>query len=211
MQRQSHTYAERGLDLYETDGGTVRALLHVEKLPHHVWEPAAGRGSIVRELRAAGHAVVASDIASYGFKLNFVGDFLDQKKMPTGCKCIITNPPNRLVARKAPFIVHALDLAPRVIILSRLTFLEAGARTDILEHRGLARFYVFRNRVPMKHRDGWTGPEASNPTAYAWFVFDRNHRGPATMHRISYDETAGNGRAGSINAVHKPMRRGVEK
>jgi hypothetical protein len=206
MQRMSHSYAERGLDLYETDGGTVRALLRVEKLPHQIWEPATGRGSIVRELRSAGHTVIASDIASYGFKLNFVGDFLDQKKMPAGCKCIITNPPNRLMRRTAPFLAHALDLCPRVIVLGRLTLLEAGSRTDLLEHRGLARFYVFRDRLPMMHRDGWAGPKTTNPTAYAWFVFDRNHRGPATMHRISYDETTGDGRAGSINAVRKPRR-----
>jgi hypothetical protein len=97
---------------------------------------------------------------------------------------------------------------PRVIVLGRLTFLEAGARTELLEHRGLARFYVFRDRVEMMHRDGWVGPKASNPTAYAWYVFDRAHRGPATLHRISFDEakTAGTGRAGSINAVRKPRR-----
>src|SRR5450631_1528005 len=209
MQRLSHTYAERGLDLYETDGGTVRALLRVEKLPHCIQEPAAGRGSIVRELHAAGHAVIASDIVEYDFKLDFVGDFLEQAKMPTGCKCIVTNPPNRLVRNSAPFVAHALDLAPRVYILSRLTFLQADARTDILEHRGLARFYVFRDRLPMMHRDGWTGRKASNPTAYARFVFDRKHSGPATMHRISYDETEtnpGNGRTGSINAVRKTRK-----
>jgi hypothetical protein len=57
---------------------------------------------------------------------------------------------------------------------------------------------VFRDRVDMMHRDGWTGPKVNNPTAFARFVFDRDHRGPTTMHRISFDETktTGNGRAG---------------
>jgi hypothetical protein len=56
-------------------------------------------------------------------------------------------------------------------------------------------FTCFRDRVEMMHRDGWAGNKVKNPTASAWFVFDRDHRGPATMHRISYDNT-GNGRAG---------------
>ncbi len=196
MQRQSHTYAERGADLYETPPGAVHALLRVEKLPHRVWEPAAGRGAIVQVLRAAGHAVIASDLVDYGFPLHFVGDFLAQKKAPAGCSCILTNPPFKLIGRKAPFVAHALDLCPRVIMLARITFLEVPDRTDIIEHRGLARVHVFRDRLPMLHRDGWTGPKASNPTCFAWFVWDRDHRGPATLHRISYDET-GNGRAGS--------------
>src|SRR5258705_1171990 len=120
MMRQSHTYAERGNDLYETPVGATQALLRVEKLPHTVWEPAAGRGAIVRVLRDAGHAVIASDICDYGFKLHFVGDFLTQTKMPTGTKVIVTNPPNRLMRRAAPLPAPALGPCPRVVALSPL-------------------------------------------------------------------------------------------
>jgi hypothetical protein len=56
-QVQRHPLAERGLDLYETPPVAVDALLRYEKLPHQIWEPAAGRGAIVRVLRDAGHAV----------------------------------------------------------------------------------------------------------------------------------------------------------
>jgi hypothetical protein len=198
MLRQSHSYAERGLDAYPTPPGAVQALLRVEKLPHRLWEPCAGYGPIAQVLRDAGHAVICSDIHDYGFPLHFVGDFLEQKKVPPGTQAIITNAPNYLMARKAPFAVHALDLCHRVILLTRLAFLEVPDRTDIVEHRGLARVHIFRDRLPMMHRDGWTGRKAKNPTCYAWFVWDRNHRGPTTMHRISFDltKTAGHGRAG---------------
>jgi hypothetical protein len=47
-QVQRHSLSERGLDLYETPAVAVEALLRVEKLPHRVWEPAAGRGAIVK-------------------------------------------------------------------------------------------------------------------------------------------------------------------
>jgi hypothetical protein len=35
------------------------------------------------------------------------------------------------------------------------------------------------------HRAGRDGPKVFNPTACAWFVWDRSHRGPATINRIS--------------------------
>jgi hypothetical protein len=43
-----------------------------------------------------------------------------------------------------------------------------------------------------------------SPAAYAWYVFDRARRGPATIHRISFDETAGNGHAGSSKLSANP-------
>jgi hypothetical protein len=75
MSRQRHPYADRDLDLYESPICAVEALLRVEVLPRRIWEPAAGRGAIVRVLRAAGHEVVASDIIERDFQLDFVQDF----------------------------------------------------------------------------------------------------------------------------------------
>jgi hypothetical protein len=63
--------------LYETPPEAVQALLRVERIPHCVWECCAGKGAIVRVLRDAGHAVIASDIIDYGFPLHFVADFLE--------------------------------------------------------------------------------------------------------------------------------------
>jgi hypothetical protein len=181
-QSGSHTLAERGADLYETPPCATETLLRVEPLPHWVWEPAAGRGAIVNVLRDRGHAVVASDLIDYGFPLDFIQDFLAVTKVPVGVELVITNPPFQVINE---FVAHALDLCPRVIMLARLAFLESERRTEILEHRGLARVHIFRNRLPMMHRDGWDGPRASNAVAFGWFVWDREHRGPATLHRIS--------------------------
>jgi hypothetical protein len=182
----THPQADRGLDLYETPPGAVRALLRAERLPHGIWEPAAGRGAIVNVLRDSGHAVIASDIFDYGFPLHFVGDFLEQTETPKGCGCLLTNPPYRIINK---FIERALDLSPMVVMLARLALLESGGRTEILERRGLARVYVFRDRLPMMHRDGWAGPRSTSATAFAWFLWDRVHRGPATFHRISFNES----------------------
>ena len=96
---------------------------------------------------------------------------------------IVTNPPFKLATE---FVAHALSLCPRVIMLLRLTFLESTSRTSILDNGHLARVHVFKNRLPMMHRAGWGGPKVSNPTAFGWFVWGANHRGPTTLHRISW-------------------------
>jgi len=47
---------------------------------------------------------------------------------------------------------------------------------------------MFRNRLPMLHRDGWTGPRTnSSMMPLAWFVWDRHHRGPTELRRISWE------------------------
>jgi hypothetical protein len=179
-----HPHVERGLDLYETPPIAVEALLAVEQLPPRLWEPAAGRGAIVNELRDHGHAVIASDIYDYGFPLHFVADFLLRTKAPAGCDAVITNPPYQIATE---FTYHALDLAPRVYLLLRLAFLESIRRSEILERRGLSRVHVFRRRLPMMHRDGWSGPRASSAIPFAWFVWARDHHGPTVIDRIGPD------------------------
>jgi hypothetical protein len=184
-QAQRHPHSERGLDCYETPPEAVRALLRVEPLPHRIWEPAAGRGAIVKVLRAAGHEVLASDVADYGDPTHFANrDFLAETKLPAGVECILTNPPFRAVER---FAAHALDLCPRVVLLLRLAFLESERRRGILEGRGLAHVHVFRKRLPMMHRAGWTGRKASSGMAFAWFAWDRTYTGLPVLNRISWE------------------------
>ena len=177
-----HPIAERGLDLYETPAAATEALLQVEQLPFRIWEPACGRGAIVNVLRAAGHRVIASDIAFYD-PTHFAGrDFL-LEPLPPQYEAIITNPPYQLAEE---FVAHSLDICPLVIMLLRLAFLESERRRAILEDRGLARIHVFRNKLPMMHRDGWEGRKAASNMAFAWFVWSRGHSGATTVHRLSW-------------------------
>ena len=146
-------------------------------------------------LRGAGHKVLATDLVDYhSSDQDEAGrDFLFERELPRGIEEILTNPPNALAAR---FVMRGLSLCPRVVMLLRLTFLEGGnganrstasrARALAVDGGHLARVHVFRNRLPAMHRDGWTGPRVSNPNAYAWFVWDRAHCGPAELRRISW-------------------------
>jgi hypothetical protein len=181
-QVQRHTHAERGFDCYETPTVAVTALLQAERLPKEIWEPAVGRGAIARVLGSAGHEVIGTDLIDYGAGYGGGVDFL--KVHTRFADCIVTNPPYRIANE---FVAHALDLCPTVIMLLRLAFLESERRTGILEGRGLHRVHVFRKRLPMIHRDGWEGRKANSGMAFAWMRWDREHAGPATINRISWE------------------------
>lgn len=180
--------ADRKDDLYETPPEAVRALLRVEQLPHFIWEPACGPGSIVTVLREAGHTVFASDLVEYGCpdsvsRRDFLMEWASMWTLPYRCEAIVTNPPFKL-ARE--FVERALQLTPKVVMLLRLAFLEGSTRAEILDRGHLARVHVFRNRLPRMHRAGWTGKQASSSLAFAWYVWDVDHKGPTELKRLSW-------------------------
>jgi hypothetical protein len=182
---QKALLAERGNDLYETPPEAVRALLKAERLPLQIWEPACGPGAIVRVLRNAGHKVCATDLIDYGLEDSTARiDFLMESHAPPGVEAIVTNPPYKLAAQ---FVEHALDLCPLVIMLLPLTFIAGQRRAAILESGSLARVHVFKNRLPRMHRAERKGPRATSTVEFAWFAWDCSHRGPAEVHRVSWE------------------------
>jgi hypothetical protein len=180
-----HPLADRKDDLYETPPEATRALLKVETFGLIIWEPAHGRGAITYCLRQAGYGVYATDLKDYGpLRADTVGvDFLMESRQPVNTTAIVTNPPFKLADE---FARHALALCPKVAMLLRLAFLEGEGRSDILDGGRLRRVHVFRNRLPMMHRDGWTGPRATSSTAFAWFVWEAE-AGPTVVDRITWE------------------------
>lgn len=175
---------ERRNDCYDTPPEAVNALLGIEKLPPVIWEPACGTGNIVDVLRNAGHSVLATDLNRRGCPDSESSiDFLLERSAPRCVQTIVTNPPYALAEQ---FITHALELCPLVIMLLRLAFLESGRRTPILDGGKLARVHVFRNRLPRMHRAGYEGRRTSSSIAFAWFVWDRDHKGATQLDRISW-------------------------
>jgi hypothetical protein len=184
-----HAISERGNDLYQSPPEAVRALLKAEHVPLRVWEPACGPGSIVRVLRESGRNVLATDLVDYASPDQDASgvDFLIPgiaESYVSEERAIVTNPPFK---NAHEFVERSLHFAPYVAMLLRLAFLESEKRRSILDDGRLSRIYVFRNRLPMMHREGWAGPKASSATPFAWFIWDRSHKGPTQLHRISWE------------------------
>ena len=159
-------------DWYRTPGQCTRALLQVETFGPQIWEPACGDGAISRELEACGHTVFSSDLYDRGYG-HGGQDFLSTTELCA--PDIITNPP---YDKADEFALHALSLGVRkMALLCRLAWLEGQERYDRLFSQGkLARVWVFSPRQTL-----WRGDDGCEDdggmTAYAWFVFERDHSG----------------------------------
>jgi len=149
----------------------------------------------VKILRDNGRHCFASDLVDRGCPDSYVEDFLlplgfARMKIEGegGYDAIITNPPFSLAAA---FVDRALTYVPDVYMLLRLNFLEGGQRDPVRDRilnpgGGLRKVYPFRERLPMMHREGWSGPEASSKVTHAWFCWRRGFRGKAQMQRLSW-------------------------
>jgi hypothetical protein len=189
----SATAEERGRNFYETPIEATHALLVLERFEDEIWEPACGKGAISRVLEAAGYDVHLSDIEDrgtvdkYGL-IQSVVDFMQTRRTALdngvadmdfeGRPDIVTNPPYG--ADLNAFVAHALrEHRPRkMAMLLNLNFVcgfDDPDRNFVMDEMRPARIHVFTRRLPMMHRDGWTGPEASSRMNTAWFVWEQPH------------------------------------
>lgn len=185
-----HALAKRKDDFYATPPEAVAAFLRAERpfLPSVLWEPACGDGAIVLPLRAAGYRVHATDLVSRGCPDSRAGeDFLMPFPVPPDLGGVVTNPPFKL-ARE--FVERGLLVAPYVAMLLRLGFLEGADRRPWFERGCLARVHVSSRRLPMMHRDGWEGKKSGSSMSFAWFVWDRRHRGEPVIRWFDWREAA---------------------
>jgi hypothetical protein len=184
---------ERGRNFYETPIEATHALLVLERFEDEIWEPACGKGAISRVLLAAGYDVHQSDIEDRGTAgldgvIQNVVDFMQTKRTAAddgviqmdfeGRPDIVTNPPYG--ADLNAFVAHALrEHRPRkMAMLLNLNFVcgfDDPNRNFVMDEMRPARIHVFTRRLPMMHRDGWTGPEASSRMNTAWFVWEQPH------------------------------------
>jgi hypothetical protein len=178
-----HRYLDRGADFYQTPERATNAMLDIVDLSHKtIWEPCAGNGAMVRPIRNRGISVICSDIVEREFPLDFIGDFFALTAAPAGCSIIVTNPPFRL---SAPFVRHALTLVYEVVIFEKLTFFESMRRADLFcPGGGLFAIYAFAQRLPMIHRESWTGKRSTSSIAYAFFHYRAGYADKATITRI---------------------------
>ncbi|CAN7429571.1 SAM-dependent methyltransferase [Rhizobium rhizogenes] len=175
---------ERGHNLYETPPEATYTLLALEEFGSKVKEPACGRGAIARLFEDSGYTVALSDLVDYGTADKFgevqdVADFLESDGDQDGTD-IVTNPPYGALLNR--FVAHALHVhRPRkMALLLNLNFLcgfDDLDRNFAMDDNPPSRILVFTRRLPMMHRDGWDGNEASSRMNTAWFVWELNEYG----------------------------------
>jgi hypothetical protein len=188
---KAHALVDRKDDFYPTPIEAVRGFLSAERqyLPKRLWEPACGDGAIALPLRAAGYEVFATDLVERGCPDSGSGlDFLMMPHLVTkNFEGIVTNPPFKLARA---FVDRALDLAPYVAMLLRVSFLEGTARRPWFKSGPLARVHISSRRLPMMHRHEWDGPKSTSAIAFAWFVWSKGHALPPTIDWFDWKDSA---------------------
>lgn len=177
-------------DFHETPEIATRALLAVEDFAGTIWEPACGHGAISKVLEDAGHEVVSTDLVPRGYGVGRVDFLMEWSPRATN---IVTNPPFKLAEQ---FARHAVRLTTgKVALLCRLGWLEGRGRRQMFATLPFARLWVFSGRLPMMHRVGYLGVQSSNAIAFAWYVFEHGHAGPATIGHLHEGMMWNKGRA----------------
>jgi hypothetical protein len=125
-------------------------------------------------LAETGNDVTSSDLYDRGY--GEIGhDFITTKRRHRN---IITNPPFHSAEG---FVATALRQAQsKFALLLRLAFLEGANRTRTIFHkRPPSRIWVFSERITF-YPEGMKAT-GSGTTAYAWYVWDKDHSGPTTV------------------------------
>lgn len=177
-------YRRESLDYYVEPKSATRALLAVEDFAGGtIYDPACGSGNIISTCREAGLDAYGSDLVDRGSGEAWGVDFLDAPLREERPDFIICNPPFGI---SLDFAKKALGHATRkVAFIQRLCWLEGQKRAAFMEASPLARVYVFRNRICMPPGEKKDLPAKGGFVAYAWFVFEHGHQGPATVHWIT--------------------------
>lgn len=171
-------------DFYPTPAALTRPMLRLERFDGGVWECACGNGAMVDVLTEFGHPIVATDLVERGPYKPGGRDFLMEPRLLA--PNIVTNPPFKLWRE---FAQHAVALgAQKIVLLGRLLNLEGIANSTMMRGTGLTRVLISAGRVNMAP-PGAMKKGHGTVIAYAWFVWERGHVGPPSVHWFSPDRT----------------------
>ncbi|WP_455172423.1 hypothetical protein [Azospirillum largimobile] len=159
-----------GPDFYPTPEWATYALIDNEQFSGDIWECACGDGAMSKVLEKAGNPIESSDLYDRGYG-EHGHDFLSTDRRHSN---IITNPPFNSAEG---FVASGLKSAEnKFALLLRLAFLEGANRANtIFSNSPPARVWVFSERITFYPKGAKVS--GSGTTAYAWFVWDKNHFG----------------------------------
>lgn len=163
-----------GPDFYPTPAWATHALLENEVFSGGVWECACGDGAMSNVIEEYGLQTHNSDLYDRGF--GEIGiDFLNADSKHDN---IITNPPFNSAEG---FVSSGLENAKKKFaLLLRLAFLEgANRQRTIFSSVPPSKVWVFSERITFYPKNAIR--KGSGTTAYAWFVWDKDHSGSTEL------------------------------
>ena len=163
-----------GPDFYPTPQWATYALIDNEPFKGDIWECACGDGAMSSVLAETGNQIESSDLYNRGFGETGHDFLVTQRKRQN----IITNPPFNSAEG---FVSAALKQAEsKFAFLLRLAFLEGANRANTIFHvTPPSRVWVFSERITFYPKGAKVA--GSGTTAYAWFVWDKNHTGSTEL------------------------------
>lgn len=205
MEREDLKQTAKDLEAYETPAWCIDAILDVEILTQCVFDPCCGRVLMTEALfnHDNRYSVRMMDVKDWGlndpmlYALFGRGNFLNLSKdilqdifdIYNGEFSIIMNPP---FSKTCEFIEKSFELGARKILcFQKMSFREGFIRKKWFEDNPPARIWLCGDRatcwrmdIPEEERKG------NSPTAYAWFVWERGHKGTETLNTIWRDRAA---------------------
>ena len=180
-------------DFYPTWPAATRAILSRETFQGPIWEPACGEGDLSRELIAAGHEVISTDLIDRGYGeggRDFMMEW--QPRAPN----IVTNPPFREAEAfidRSLMLTHPKHFAGdgqthKVVMYLRLAFLEGITRGRWFPGTPLARVYVLSRRVPTQRGRLALESDSGGPIAFAWFVWEHGWAGDPQLKFLDWKD-----------------------
>lgn len=177
------------LDYDPTPADATAAFLAVEgdrmrEIGGPVWEPAVGGGHMADELKRDGFEVIGSDIVDRGYPGTIVRPFYAWTSPPARIK--VTNPPyNEVSARDGHgrWLRHCYEQGiPYVAMLLNWDWIAArmNGMDELHDLFPVSRAYVCCWKIDF--RGGGSPPQRNG-----WLVWDFEHTGPTTLHRLFRD------------------------
>ncbi len=146
---------------FQTPNSAIEPLLPYLKKEWIIWEPACGKGNIVKYLTLKEYFVIGTDILTGEDFLNYI---------PEDFSCIITNPPYTL---KQQFLERCYQLGKPFALLLPLTTFETQKRQNLFKTYGIEVLFL-PERVRFETPSGRKEDESSPWFATCWVTWKLN-------------------------------------
>ncbi len=176
----------KALEAYETPRWAAERILDVELLTRNVVDPCVGRGVLAEAAKARGYDVISQDVYDWGYAdLSLLVDWTGHDSLPSHLYeedfTVFLNPPFSLTC---DFVRKCFQYGARkVVCFQRFSWFESQERRAFFEKFPPSRIWLCGDRATCWRFD--LDPESANtPTAHAWFVWERGHKGSTVTSHI---------------------------